>query len=65
MNIYHVSWTEYGDYYLNAIVIAPNEEEALKELDLIPSYQDEICIKVIGKCIDSTAVTQVVCQESL
>jgi hypothetical protein len=65
MNIYHIGWTQNESFGLNAVVIAANEAEALKELDLDDSYNSEIRISLMGVCTDGTKTAQTVCKESL
>ena len=65
MNIYHVGWTQSESFRLNAVVIAPSEAEALKELDLDDSYNSEIRVSLMGVCTDGTKTAQTVCRESL
>lgn len=66
MNIYAVSWTQFGSFGLNAVVIAASEDEALDELRILnEDYNTEIRARLIGICTDGTAIPVVVCEEGL
>ena len=65
MNIYHVGWVQSECFGLSAVIIAKDEEEALVELDLDSTYENEVDISLVGICSDSTKKAYVICKESL
>ena len=72
MNIYHIKWTikwiRSGRSGLCAVVIADNETDALKELELdLERYRamKNIRIWLIGTTTPGLNVTRIVCRECL
>jgi hypothetical protein len=65
MNIYYIGWTQSAQFGLSAVVIANDETEALREIDLDASYNSDIRCLLMGVCTDGTSVANVVCRESL
>ena len=67
MNIYQIKWISSQAFNLCAVVIAKNEIDALKELDLEHdiSSSEKIESHIIGECKPWFNVTQIVCRECL
>ena len=69
MNIYHIKWISGGTYGIGlcAVVIAQNETDALKELDLEhdTDTNSKIRIWLMGTTTPGFNDTQIVCRECL
>ena len=67
MNIYHIKWLSSHAFNLCAVVIAQNEIDVLKELDLEHDHSssEEIQIYLIGTTTPGFNATQIVCRECL
>ena len=69
MNIYHIKWISGGVYGIGlcAVVIAQNEIDVLKELDLEHDHDTNTNIRVslIGTTKAGLNATQIVCRECL
>jgi hypothetical protein len=64
MNIYCASWVQGGCFGLSAVVVAPDESTALRELNLADD-DTKITVYLLGTEKEPSTAAWVVAQESL
>ena len=63
MNIYCVAWVQDDAHNLSAVVVAIDEDAALRELDLDTDYCGDMRVGLLGNALSGPQ--RVVCRESL